>query len=261
MTSKTGSTILSALLFAGASLLFSRRPPPKLPPRRPAPPPWSPPPVPACPISPTWSTRSARPSSTSAPPSACAWGRAGRRRRDAGIPAPLLRRPDAAARRPRRTRHPQQPQEEEVQRGVGSGFVISDDGYIMTNAHVVEGADEVTVTLTDRREFKAKVLGADKPQRRRPAEGRGPQPAVAAHRRFQPDPRGRVGDRDRLAVQPRKHRHRRHHLGQGARYRRVPAADPERRGGQPRQLGRPADQYARRSHRHQFADRHPVRRL
>jgi serine protease Do len=56
----------------------------------------------------------------------------------------------------------QPPQEEEVQRGVGSGFVISDDGYIMTNAHVVEGADEVTVTLTDRREFKAKVLGADK---------------------------------------------------------------------------------------------------
>jgi serine protease Do len=51
---------------------------------------------------------------------------------------------------------------EEVQRGVGSGFVISDDGYVLTNAHVVEGADEVTVTLTDRREFKAKVLGADR---------------------------------------------------------------------------------------------------
>jgi serine protease Do len=49
-----------------------------------------------------------------------------------------------------------------VQRGVGSGFIISDDGYVLTNAHVVEGADEVTVTLTDRREFKAKVLGADK---------------------------------------------------------------------------------------------------
>jgi serine protease Do len=56
---------------------------------------------------------------------------------------------------------PQQPQEEQVQRGVGSGFIVSDDGYVMTNAHVVEGADEVTVTLTDRREFKAKVLGAD----------------------------------------------------------------------------------------------------
>ena len=55
-----------------------------------------------------------------------------------------------------------QPQEEQVQRGVGSGFIISDDGYVLTNAHVVEGADEVIVTLTDRREFKAKVLGADR---------------------------------------------------------------------------------------------------
>jgi serine protease Do len=51
---------------------------------------------------------------------------------------------------------------EEIQRGVGSGFIISDDGFVLTNAHVVEGADEVTVTLTDRREFKAKVLGADR---------------------------------------------------------------------------------------------------
>lgn len=51
--------------------------------------------------------------------------------------------------------------DEDVQRGVGSGFIISNDGYVLTNAHVVEGADEVLVTLTDRREFKAKVLGAD----------------------------------------------------------------------------------------------------
>jgi serine protease Do len=62
---------------------------------------------------------------------------------------------------PRGKRTPQ-PQEEEVQRGVGSGFIISNDGLVLTNAHVVEGADEVLVTLTDRREFKAKVLGADK---------------------------------------------------------------------------------------------------
>jgi serine protease Do len=55
----------------------------------------------------------------------------------------------------------EQPQEERVQRGVGSGFIISDDGFVLTNAHVVEGADEVVVTLTDRREFKAKVLGSD----------------------------------------------------------------------------------------------------
>ncbi|WP_028600792.1 Do family serine endopeptidase [Ottowia thiooxydans] len=51
----------------------------------------------------------------------------------------------------------QQPQA----RGVGSGFIISPDGLIMTNAHVVRGAKEVTVKLTDRREFRAKVLGAD----------------------------------------------------------------------------------------------------
>jgi serine protease Do len=47
-------------------------------------------------------------------------------------------------------------------RGVGSGFVISADGYIMTNAHVVDGADEVLVTLTDKRELKARIVGADK---------------------------------------------------------------------------------------------------
>ena len=45
--------------------------------------------------------------------------------------------------------------------GIGSGFVISPDGYILTNAHVVSGATEVNVKLTDRREFKAKVIGTD----------------------------------------------------------------------------------------------------
>src|SRR5207244_1758294 len=47
-------------------------------------------------------------------------------------------------------------------RGLGSGFIVSGDGIILTNAHVVADADEVTVKLTDRREFKAKVLGSDK---------------------------------------------------------------------------------------------------
>lgn len=55
----------------------------------------------------------------------------------------------------------QAPSEEPVPRGVGSGFILSADGYVMTNAHVIDGADEVLVTLTDKREFKAKVLGAD----------------------------------------------------------------------------------------------------
>jgi len=45
--------------------------------------------------------------------------------------------------------------------GVGSGFIISADGYVMTNAHVVDDADNIYVTLTDKREFKAKLIGAD----------------------------------------------------------------------------------------------------
>jgi serine protease Do len=54
------------------------------------------------------------------------------------------------------------PQPEEQPRGVGSGFIVSADGFIMTNAHVVDGADEVLVTLPDKREFKARIVGADK---------------------------------------------------------------------------------------------------
>lgn len=61
-----------------------------------------------------------------------------------------------------RPNRPQQPQEEERPRGVGSGFILTADGYVMTNAHVVEDASEVLVTLTDKREFKAKIIGADK---------------------------------------------------------------------------------------------------
>jgi serine protease Do len=47
-------------------------------------------------------------------------------------------------------------------RSLGSGFIISADGYILTNAHVIDSADEINVKLTDKREFKAKVIGADK---------------------------------------------------------------------------------------------------
>jgi serine protease Do len=52
--------------------------------------------------------------------------------------------------------------EEEIPRGVGSGFIVSVDGFVMTNAHVIEGADEVIVTLTDKREFKARIVGSDR---------------------------------------------------------------------------------------------------
>jgi serine protease Do len=52
-------------------------------------------------------------------------------------------------------------QQPEIEQGSGSGFVVSADGYILTNNHVVEGAEQVTVRLLDRREFKAKVVGTD----------------------------------------------------------------------------------------------------
>ncbi|HZW12758.1 MAG TPA: DegQ family serine endoprotease [Noviherbaspirillum sp.] len=77
-------------------------------------------------------------------------------RRFFGIPVP----PRQPERTPRNRR--QVPQEEEVPRGVGSGFIISADGFVLTNAHVVEGADDVYVTLTDKREYKAKIIGVDK---------------------------------------------------------------------------------------------------
>ncbi|HXE21572.1 MAG TPA: DegQ family serine endoprotease [Rhodoferax sp.] len=76
-------------------------------------------------------------------------------RRFFGVPLP-----GAPGQTPRPNRSPRGG--EEQPRGVGSGFILTPDGYIMTNAHVVDGADEVMVTLTDKREFKAKIIGADK---------------------------------------------------------------------------------------------------
>ena len=70
-----------------------------------------------------------------------------------GVPVPSM---------PRQGRPQQDDEGEERPSGVGSGFILSSDGYVMTNAHVVEGASEVIVTLTDKREFKAKIVGSDK---------------------------------------------------------------------------------------------------
>jgi serine protease Do len=77
-------------------------------------------------------------------------------RRFFGVPIPPRPQPSP------RSGKPSPQQEEEVPRGVGSGFIISADGYVLTNAHVVDGADDVYVTLTDKREYKAKIIGADK---------------------------------------------------------------------------------------------------
>ena len=76
-------------------------------------------------------------------------------RRFFGVPMPTPNVP--------RQQRPNRPEaEQERPRGVGSGFVLSADGFIMTNAHVVDGADQVMVTLPDKREFKARIVGADK---------------------------------------------------------------------------------------------------
>ena len=82
-------------------------------------------------------------------------------RRFFGVPPDQLQPQQPQPRSKNRKQAPEE-QEQEVDRGIGSGFIISADGYVLTNAHVVSGADEVHVTMTDKREFKAKVIGADK---------------------------------------------------------------------------------------------------
>lgn len=60
-----------------------------------------------------------------------------------------------------REREPAEPQERTVPRGVGSGFLISGDGYILTNNHVVAGSSDIFVTLHDGKEYKAEIVGTD----------------------------------------------------------------------------------------------------
>lgn len=76
-------------------------------------------------------------------------------RRFFGIPVPVPQQPQQQPQQPK-------PQAQEQQRGSGSGFIVESNGYILTNAHVVEGATTIYVTLTDKREFKARLIGTDR---------------------------------------------------------------------------------------------------
>ena len=74
-----------------------------------------------------------------------------------GIPLPVQPQQTPQQRPPQQ----QAPQAQEQNRGTGSGFILDSSGFILTNAHVVEGATNIYVTLTDKREFKAKLIGSD----------------------------------------------------------------------------------------------------
>ncbi len=76
-----------------------------------------------------------------------------------GVPPPAQRRGNPG--NPANPGNPESQQERTVPRGVGSGFFISNDGAILTNHHVIEGASEIFVTMTDGREFKATIVGSD----------------------------------------------------------------------------------------------------
>jgi len=74
-----------------------------------------------------------------------------------GIPLPVQPQQTPQQRPPQQ----QAPQAQEQNRGTGSGFILDSSGFILTNAHAVEGATNIYVTLTDKREFKAKLIGSD----------------------------------------------------------------------------------------------------
>ena len=148
-------------------------------------------------------------------------------------------------------------------RGQGSGFIVSSDGMILTNAHVVRSAKQVTVKLSDRREFAAKVLGSDAATdvavlkidaKGLPAVTLGDAKARAG---------GRLRARDRRAVRPRAVGHAGHRQRQGplAARRERRAVHPDRRRSEPGQLRWSAVRRRRPRGGHQCADLFAQRRL
>ena len=111
---------------------------------------------------------------------------------------PVLRRPVAAARG--------SASRGGVQRGLGSGVIASQDGYILTNNHVVDGVDEVKVELPDNRTFTAKVVGTDPADRPGGREDRREEPADARVRRLRRGQGRRRRARDRQPARRRRDR-------------------------------------------------------
>ena len=127
------------------------------------------------------------------------------------------------------------------QNSLGSGVIVRADGLIVTNNHVIEDADEITVVLSDRREFRAEVLLADERDRPRRAEHRsgGDASAVSRAARFRRARGRRSGARDRQSLRRRPDRHQRHRLGARAhpgRHHRLRLLHPDRCGDQSRAI-------------------------
>ena len=111
-------------------------------------------------------------------------------------------------------------QRREVRQGVGSGFLISADGYVVTNNHVVDGAKTVQVTTDDGRTLDAKVIGAEFEDRRRAPQGHRGRQLPLREARQGLAARRRLGGRDRQPVRPRRHGDVGHRLGARTRHRR-----------------------------------------
>ena len=109
------------------------------------------------------------------------------------------------------------PRQQQPHEASGSGFIVSKDGYILTNNHVVENFDRVNVTLTDHRVFKAKVVGRDPDTDVAVIKIDGSNLPMAALGNDETHVRRRMGARDRQPARARLHRYGGHREREGAR--------------------------------------------